>query len=142
MPPRKQHVALLLAKAAQEEYVLDKLLDDSDAPVEIFGFHAQQTAEKLLKAILCHAGIEYPLTHQLVELLDLARCPAGRRTAGIRQSRRAPATGAIAGVGRDADFPPSCRGPGQIHGEAEEEPLIALMARMNHHARHEMTRNR
>ena len=72
MPPRKQHVALLLAKAAQDEYVLDKLLDDSDAPVEIFGFHAQQTAEKLLKAILCHAGIEYPLTHQLVELLDLA----------------------------------------------------------------------
>ena len=100
MPPRKQHVALLLAKAAQDEYVLDKLLDDSDAPVEIFGFHAQQTAEKLLKAILCHAGIEYPLTHQLVELLDLARCPAGRRTAGIGQSSRA--TGiATGGLERD-----------------------------------------
>ena len=72
MPPRKQHVALLLAKAAQDEYVLDKLLDDSDAPLEVFGFHAQQSAEKLLKAILSHAGIAYPRTHQLVELLDLA----------------------------------------------------------------------
>lgn len=72
MPPRKQHVALLLAKAAQDEYVLDKLLDDPDAPLEVFGFHAQQTAEKLLKAILSHAGIPYPRTHQLVELLDLA----------------------------------------------------------------------
>jgi hypothetical protein len=41
MPPRKQHVVLLLAKAAQDEYVLDKLLDDSDAPLEVFGFHAQ-----------------------------------------------------------------------------------------------------
>ena len=33
MPPRKQHVALLLAKAAQDEYVLDKFLDDPDAPL-------------------------------------------------------------------------------------------------------------
>ena len=72
MPLRKQHVALLLAKAAQDEYVLDAMLDDPDAPLEVFGFHAQQTAEKLLKAILSHADIVYPRTHQLVELLDLA----------------------------------------------------------------------
>lgn len=72
MSPRDQHVVLLLAKAAQDEYVLDKLLDDTAAPVEVFGFHAQQAAEKLLKAILSHAGIAYPRTHQLVELLDLA----------------------------------------------------------------------
>jgi len=30
----------------------------------------------------------------------------------------------------------SRRDTGQIHGEAEEEPLIALMARMNHHESH------
>ena len=47
-----KHVVLLLDKAAQDEYVLDKLLSDPDAPVEVFGFHAQQAAEKLLKAIL------------------------------------------------------------------------------------------
>jgi HEPN domain-containing protein len=52
---------------------LDKLLDDPDAPTEILGLHAQQSAEKLLKAILCHAGIPYPRTHQLTMLLDLAR---------------------------------------------------------------------
>ena len=40
-----------------EPHVLDKLLADPDAPLEIFGFHAQQTAEKLLKAVLSHAGI-------------------------------------------------------------------------------------
>lgn len=72
MPQREQHVALLLAKAAQDEYVLDRLLSDTDAPTEVFGFHAQQAAEKLLKAVLSHAGIEYPRTHQLAELLDLA----------------------------------------------------------------------
>lgn len=72
MPPHRKHVALLLAKAAQDEYVLDKLVHDTAAPLEVFGFHAQQAAEKLLKAILSHAGIVYPRTHQLAELLDLA----------------------------------------------------------------------
>jgi hypothetical protein len=70
VPQREQHVALLLAKAAQDEYVLDRLLNDPDVPHEVYGFHAQQAAEKLLKAILSHAGIEYPRTHQLAELLD------------------------------------------------------------------------
>ena len=72
MPPRDKTIALLLAKAAQDEYVLDKLLEDDAAPLEVFGFHGQQAAEKLLKAILSDAGIEYPRTHQLTELLDLA----------------------------------------------------------------------
>jgi hypothetical protein len=72
VPQREQHVALLLTKAAQDEYVLDRLLNDPSAPTEVYGFHAQQAAEKLLKAVLSHAGVEYPRTHQLAELLDLA----------------------------------------------------------------------
>jgi hypothetical protein len=72
VPQREKHVALLLAKAAQDEYVLDLLLNDPDAPPEVYGFHAQQAAEKLLKAILSHSGIEYPRTHQLAALIDLA----------------------------------------------------------------------
>jgi hypothetical protein len=72
VPQREQHVALLLAKAAQDEYVLDSLQNDPNAPTEVYGFHAQQAAEKLLKAVLSHAGVEYPRTHQLSELLDLA----------------------------------------------------------------------
>jgi len=72
MPHHKQ-ISLLLTKAAQDEYVLDKLMDDTQAPVEIFGFHAQQAAEKLLKAILAASGTTYPHTHRLVELIDLAR---------------------------------------------------------------------
>lgn len=34
-------------------------------------FHAQQCAEKYLKARLCEAGIDAPATHDLVALLDL-----------------------------------------------------------------------
>lgn len=70
---RPKQVDLLLAKASQDEYVLDKLLPDPDAPLEIFGFHAQQAAEKLLKAVLALRGIAYPRTHRLAELIDLAR---------------------------------------------------------------------
>ena len=34
-------------------------------------FHAQQAAEKALKAFLIHAGIEYPFTHNLLKLTKL-----------------------------------------------------------------------
>jgi len=34
-------------------------------------FHAQQCAEKYLKAMLCERGAEFPRTHDLVSLLEL-----------------------------------------------------------------------
>lgn len=34
-------------------------------------FHAQQAAEKYLKAFLCFNGITFPKTHDIEELLDL-----------------------------------------------------------------------
>ena len=34
-------------------------------------FHAQQGAEKYLKAFLCFHGVDYPKTHDIEELLDL-----------------------------------------------------------------------
>ena len=43
----------------------------SDVPDEILGFHAQQCAEKLLKAVLAAPGVEFPRTHSLRFLLDL-----------------------------------------------------------------------
>ena len=76
--PRGKHIDMLLRKAAQDEYVLDRLVAEDDAPVEVFGFHAQQAAEKLLKAVLVAAGAVYPRTHRLTELTDLLR------TAGIQ----------------------------------------------------------
>lgn len=62
---------LLLAKARQDEYVLSRFVTDADAADETFGFHAQQAAEKLLKTALLAAGIAYPRTHRLGDLLDL-----------------------------------------------------------------------
>ena len=40
---------------------------------EIFGFHAQQAAEKALKAWICLHGIEYPFTHQLARLMTILK---------------------------------------------------------------------
>lgn len=62
----------LLAKAGEDEYVLDRLLEDAAAPEAVLGFHAQQAAEKLLKAALFLAGAAPPRTHNLAELADLA----------------------------------------------------------------------
>jgi HEPN domain-containing protein len=36
-------------------------------------FHAPQAAEKALKAILLHRGIEFPLIHDIEELLEIAK---------------------------------------------------------------------
>jgi HEPN domain-containing protein len=60
----------LVAKADQDLFVMDKLLTDPKSPQETIGFHAQQAAEKPLKAVLAAHAMEYPRTHRLAELLD------------------------------------------------------------------------
>lgn len=62
----------LLARAGEDEYVLDRLLEQAAAPESMVGFHAQQAAEKLLKAALFLAGAVPPRTHNLAQLMDLA----------------------------------------------------------------------
>ena len=48
-----------------------RALETVDAvPDEIVGFHAQQAAEKLLKAVLAARGIDFPRTHSIRFLLD------------------------------------------------------------------------
>jgi HEPN domain-containing protein len=60
----------LLFKADQDLVVLEKLKSDPDIAAEILGFHAQQAAEKILKAVLAYHQINFPYTHQLVDLID------------------------------------------------------------------------
>ena len=49
----------------QDQYVMNRLVEDPSAPDEAIGFHAQQAVEKLIKAVLAHRAIEYRRTHQL-----------------------------------------------------------------------------
>jgi HEPN domain-containing protein len=43
-----------------------------DCPTDTVCFHCQQCAEKYLKALLIHYGVDFPKTHDLVVLLNLA----------------------------------------------------------------------
>lgn len=64
--------ARVLLKAAERD--VSALRGMGDAAVfadEVFGFHAQQAAEKLFKAWLASLGEIYPLSHDLAVLLDL-----------------------------------------------------------------------
>ena len=56
---------------AAERDVLTLRSMTADAPVESFGFHVQQAAEKALKSWLALLGERYPLTHSIETLLDL-----------------------------------------------------------------------
>ena len=60
-----------LMYCAAERDVLTLRSMTADAPVESFGFHVQQAAEKALKAWLALLGETYPLTHSIETLLDL-----------------------------------------------------------------------
>ncbi len=66
-----EQAQLLQRKAAQDLAVLRKLIGDPAISDESLGFHAQQAAEKLIKALLALGGHEYPRTHDLGLLLDL-----------------------------------------------------------------------
>ena len=77
----------LLAKAGEDEYVLDRLLENAAAPEAMVGFHAQQAAEKLLKAALFLAGAVPPRTHNLTQLLELITASALQPPAGSEALR-------------------------------------------------------
>jgi HEPN domain-containing protein len=66
-----EQAQLLQRKAAQDLAVLQKLINDPTINTETLGFHAQQAAEKLIKALLALGGHDYPHTHDLGLLLDL-----------------------------------------------------------------------
>ena len=64
--------ARMLLRAAERDIEALRVMRRSDAiPDEIFGFHVQQGAEKLLKAWIALLGDSYPLTHSIETLLAL-----------------------------------------------------------------------
>ena len=73
--PDTEAARMLVSAARRDLQALENMLDAQAFPGEIFGFHAQQAAEKTLKAWLILLDQEYPLKHnirQLVLLLEKA----------------------------------------------------------------------
>ena len=63
--------ALLLASAEQDLAACRLLSSGAGIGDAVVGFHAQQSIEKAIKAVLSARMIEFRRTHDLVSLLDL-----------------------------------------------------------------------
>ena len=67
-----EQARLYLQKASEDEALLDEVIESARVSDAAIGFHCQQAAEKLLKALLSHHGVRFRRTHDLKELMDLA----------------------------------------------------------------------
>jgi len=73
-----EQALLFLAKAREDEILLEEVRQSPRVSDAVFGFHAQQAAEKLLKALLSELGVAFPRTQDLrffIELLGQAGRP-------------------------------------------------------------------
>ena len=61
-----------LQKAENDLVTARQTLLLPDGPTDTVAFHAQQAVEKALKALLTSVHIEFPKTHDLIRLLDMA----------------------------------------------------------------------
>ncbi len=73
-----------LRKADDDLAVAERLLCDEAAFLNAVTFHCQQAAEKYIKAFLVWREIDFPKTHDLEELLDLAETSNRDLAASLR----------------------------------------------------------
>ncbi|MEO8428140.1 MAG: HEPN domain-containing protein [Verrucomicrobiota bacterium] len=78
-----EHARQLLTMAGKDLAALKAMTDRDSFAEEIFGFHAQQAIEKCLKAWLSALSVQYPLRHDLAELLGLLN-KQGRDTSAFK----------------------------------------------------------
>lgn len=71
MTPLGNEAESLLELAERDYKAFMILVDDPEAHVSSALFHAQQYAEKTIKAVLVGRGVVFRRTHNLVELEDL-----------------------------------------------------------------------
>ena len=79
----RDHALLLLEMAGKDHKALANMQDAELFEEEIFGFHAQQVIEKVLKAWIASLGLTYPKSHDVSVLItilgdagvDLSRFP-------------------------------------------------------------------
>lgn len=75
-PPERVHLVRQWVEKAEEDLLVAEhtLKLGDDCPYAVVGFHAQQSVEKYLKAVLIFHAIAFPRTHDLTDLLR--RIPA------------------------------------------------------------------
>jgi HEPN domain-containing protein len=71
-PEQREYAELLLDRAKSDLAAFRVLLANGDMLDDVVGFHAQQAVEKALKVALVLADIDFPRSHDLRELADIA----------------------------------------------------------------------
>jgi HEPN domain-containing protein len=71
-PPSRHSANSWISKADEDIEAVELCLAAGERMANVAAFHAQQAAEKLLKALISTSGIEPPRVHDLAELSDLA----------------------------------------------------------------------
>jgi HEPN domain-containing protein len=69
----KDHARQLLDMANKDHSALSHMVDSANFSDEVFGFHAQQTIEKALKAWIAVQGLVYPKSHDVSALVKILR---------------------------------------------------------------------
>ena len=111
---RDEFVRGWLEKADEDLAVADHLLAAKTPFFSAVRFHAQQAAEKYLKALLAHYQIEFPKTHDLDRLVELASSAQATLPSDLHRVATLNAYGVA--VRYPGDFP-------EVH---EEEATTAL----------------
>jgi HEPN domain-containing protein len=71
-PPKRPDIVRLWVEKAEHDLLnIDNNLTASHVPWDTVCFHAQQGAEKYLKALLTQYGVAFPKIHDLTELVAL-----------------------------------------------------------------------
>lgn len=70
--PSRHSASSWITRADEDIAAVELCLTAANPLINIAAFHAQQAAEKLLKAAIASTGIEPPRVHDLAELADLA----------------------------------------------------------------------
>jgi len=65
-----EQARILLAKALEDEHAVSVMVSHADIAPAIIGFHCQQAAEKLLKALLSAHSVFFRHRHNLSELIE------------------------------------------------------------------------
>lgn len=70
---KQRDVLEWISKAEQDHQTAVTMARKRNKPVpDIVGFHSQQCVEKYLKAFLVSTKVDFPKTHDLIELLEIA----------------------------------------------------------------------
>lgn len=86
---------------------------ESGVPYRLIAYHAQQCAEKYLKAYLVSLGVDFPYTHNIARLVELCAAPS-------------PWTGILSDAEELTPYAVTARYPGEDEVVTQEEAVRAI----------------